>query len=238
MSCSWPERERTRFAPTWLVAMSYRGHQASASELAVRSSCSRRWNRGEPGCLPAFVLRRASSPCATMGQSGRASRAAGSVNIQRARFGWTLSVTPGNSSAAASFQASRSYLLPVTYAGLGSTIFGISATSGARYSKCSRGCVLSVAIAIRCARSGSPSLSASAIAVSTWGEARTSRPCSRNVYQVVLIPARFASSSRRNPGVRRRGEPGRPTSDGAVRSRLARRNEPSSCRRSVVESVT
>jgi len=123
MSCSWPERERTRFAPTWLVAMSYRGHQASASELAVRSSCSRRWNRGEPGCLPAFVLRRASSPCATMGQSGRASRAAGSVNIQRARFGWTLSVTPGNSSAAASFQASRSYLLPVTYAGLGSTIF-------------------------------------------------------------------------------------------------------------------
>src|SRR4051812_33483175 len=41
--------------------------------------------------------------------------------------------------------------------------------------------------------------------------------------------ARTATSSRRRPGVRRRGPEGRPTSSGRSRSRRLRRNVPSSC---------
>src|SRR5256885_2552919 len=41
--------------------------------------------------------------------------------------------------------------------------------------------------------------------------------------------ARTATSSRRRPGVRRRGPEGRPTSSGLSRSRRLRRNAPSSC---------
>ncbi len=64
------------------------------------------------------------------------------------------------------------------------------------------------------------------------------RPCSRKVYQVALIPASIASSSRRRPGVRRRDDPGSPTSTGLTRSRRARRNAPSSRRCCSVASLT
>ena len=49
-----------------------------------------------------------------------------------------------------------------------------------------------------------------AMASSTSSEARTSRPCSSHVYQVVPTPASWATSSRRRPGVRRRPPFGQP----------------------------
>src|SRR5262249_26055194 len=58
------------------------------------------------------------------------------------------------------------------------------------------------------------------------------RPCSSQVYQVTPTPASCATSSRRRPGVRRRGPGGRPTSSGVTRSRLDRRKLASSVRRS------
>lgn len=54
----------------------------------------------------------------------------------------------------------------------------------------------------------------------------TLRPCSIQVSQVTLIPARAANSSRRSPGVRLR--PAAPS--GASRSRWARTKAPRSCR--------
>src|SRR5882672_2852159 len=45
------------------------------------------------------------------------------------------------------------------------------------------------------------------------------RPCSSHVYQVTLTPASAATSSRRNPGVRRRWVSGNPTSVGESRAR-------------------
>jgi hypothetical protein len=59
----------------------------------------------------------------------------------------------------------------------------------------------------------------------------TSLPCSSRVYQLPLIPASCASSSRRSPGVRRRLTPwGSPTFSGRSAARRARRNAPSSWR--------
>lgn len=65
-----------------------------------------------------------------------------------------------------------------------------------------------------------------------WSEGRMSRPCSKYVYQVALIPASSASSSRRSPGVRRLPVDGRPASRGVMRSRRLRRKAASSRRRS------
>jgi hypothetical protein len=65
----------------------------------------------------------------------------------------------------------------------------------------------------------------------TAGDTSLPRPCSRYVYQVVLTPARTATSSRRNPGVRRRPAMGKPTSLGFICSRRARRNLASSASR-------
>lgn len=62
---------------------------------------------------------------------------------------------------------------------------------------------------------------------STCSDVRT-RPCSSHAYQELLMPASAATSARRSPGVRRRGEPGSPTSAGASRSRRERRNAPNS----------
>jgi hypothetical protein len=63
---------------------------------------------------------------------------------------------------------------------------------------------------------------------STSGEARTSRPCSIQVYQVTLMPHSCATSSRRRPGVRRRpwARCGRPAWAGAVCSRWDLRKSP------------
>src|SRR5262249_15334362 len=59
-----------------------------------------------------------------------------------------------------------------------------------------------------------------------------SRPCSSHVYQVTPTPASCATSSRRNPGVRRRRVGRRPTCSGFKRSRRLRTKAPSSRRRS------
>ena len=59
-------------------------------------------------------------------------------------------------------------------------------------------------------RSAGVSRSAREIASSTSSEARTSRPCSSHVYQVVPTPASCETSSRRSPGVRRRPPLGQP----------------------------
>ena len=59
----------------------------------------------------------------------------------------------------------------------------------------------------RWVRSAGVRRSARDSASSTSSEARTSRPCSSHVYQVVPTPARWATSSRRSPGVRRRPPP-------------------------------
>ena len=56
------------------------------------------------------------------------------------------------------------------------------------------------------------------------------RPCSSHVYQVTLTPASAATSSRRNPGVRRRFVSGRPTWAGESRARQPLRKS-MSCRR-------
>ena len=70
-----------------------------------------------------------------------------------------------------------------------------------------------------------------ASASSTSSEARTSRPCSSHVYQVVPTPASSATSSRRRPGVRRRPPLGSPTSSGWRLARRVRRKSASSARR-------
>src|SRR5471032_1610337 len=62
---------------------------------------------------------------------------------------------------------------------------------------------------------------------SASAEADTGRPCSIHVYQVGLTPHNWATSSRRNPGVRRRGPGGKPTAMGDSRSRCARMKSPS-----------
>src|SRR5471030_755460 len=62
---------------------------------------------------------------------------------------------------------------------------------------------------------------------SASAEADTGRPCSIHVYQVGLTPHNWATSSRRNPGVRRRGPGGKPTAIGDNRSRCARMKSPS-----------
>src|SRR5262249_9028817 len=59
-------------------------------------------------------------------------------------------------------------------------------------------------------------------------------PCSIHVYQVGLTPHSCATSSRRSPGVRRRGPGGKPTASGDNRSRCARIKSPSA--RAGVES--
>ena len=63
--------------------------------------------------------------------------------------------------------------------------------------------------------------------VSASADAETGRPCSIHVYQVGLTPHSCATSSRRRPGVRRRGPGGRPTACGDSRSRWARMKSPS-----------
>src|SRR5471032_1641898 len=62
---------------------------------------------------------------------------------------------------------------------------------------------------------------------SASAEADTGRPCSIHVYQVGLTPHNWATSSRRRPGVRRRGPGGKPTAIGDNRSRCARMKSPS-----------
>src|SRR5471030_3021500 len=62
---------------------------------------------------------------------------------------------------------------------------------------------------------------------SASAEADTGRPCSIHVYQVGLTPHNWATSSLRNPGVRRRGPGGKPTAIGDSRSRCARMKSPS-----------
>src|SRR3979490_1791319 len=62
---------------------------------------------------------------------------------------------------------------------------------------------------------------------SASAEADTGRPCSIHVYQVGLTPHNWATSSRRKPGVRRRGPGGRPTAIGDSRPRWARTKSPS-----------
>ncbi|MEU2924662.1 hypothetical protein ABZ636_06305 [Streptomyces sp. NPDC007251] len=54
------------------------------------------------------------------------------------------------------------------------------------------------------------------------------------MYQVTPTPDSWATSSRRNPGVRRRRPGGIPTSAGVTRARLLRRKAASSCRRRCV----
>ena len=61
-------------------------------------------------------------------------------------------------------------------------------------------------------------------------ETLTGRACSSHVYQVALIPANCATSSRRNPGVRRLGAVGSPTVSADTRARLVRRKSLSSRR--------
>jgi hypothetical protein len=86
----------------------------------------------------------------------------------------------------------------------------------------------------RCSRLAWSSRSARATASRTWTLALIGRPCSSHVYQVMPTPASRASSSRRSPGVRRRGPGGSPTSCGVTCSRRARRNLASSARRDVL----
>src|SRR6516165_1895314 len=57
------------------------------------------------------------------------------------------------------------------------------------------------------------------------------RPCSSHVYQLTPTPASSATSSRRSPGVRRRGPGDRPASSGRSLARRALRKPPSSARR-------
>src|SRR5262249_15146622 len=57
------------------------------------------------------------------------------------------------------------------------------------------------------------------------------RPCPSRVYQLPPPPASGATSSRRSPGVRRRGPGGSPTSSGCSPARGALRKSPSSARR-------
>src|SRR5579859_635339 len=84
---------------------------------------------------------------------------------------------------------------------------------------------------IRWVRSAGVHRSARAKASNTSSDARTSRPCSSHVYQVVPTPASCATSSRRRPGVRRRPLPRSPTSSGLMLARLVRRKSASSARR-------
>ena len=56
-----------------------------------------------------------------------------------------------------------------------------------------------------------------------------SRPCSIHVYQVTLNPQIWATSSRRNPGVRRRCPLPKPCAAGDWRSLRARRKALSDC---------
>ncbi|MBN3744411.1 hypothetical protein G3N96_03005 [Burkholderia sp. Se-20373] len=58
----------------------------------------------------------------------------------------------------------------------------------------------------RCSCSESVSISALAMCSSTLADGAPPRPCSSHVYHVGLIFARWATSSRRGPGVRRRPE--------------------------------
>src|SRR5688572_16613631 len=75
------------------------------------------------------------------------------------------------------------------------------------------------------------------IAASTSGEALMRRPCSSHVYHVTETPASIATSSRRNPGVRRWPPPrGNPTCSGVTASRRARKNSASSARWSIATS--
>jgi hypothetical protein len=82
-----------------------------------------------------------------------------------------------------------------------------------------------------CHRSARPRRKTRATASSTCVLALISRPCSSHVYQETPTPASSATSSRRSPGVRRRGPPGMPKSAGDSRARRARRKLPSSARR-------
>src|SRR5262249_3710037 len=66
---------------------------------------------------------------------------------------------------------------------------------------------------------------------STCQLALIGRPCSSQVYQLTPTPASRAPSSRRSPGVRRRGPGGSPTSSGCGPARRALRKSPSSARR-------
>lgn len=79
-----------------------------------------------------------------------------------------------------------------------------------------------------CIRSSSSRRSASASARTTAEDGRASRPCSRRAMYSTLTPASVATSSGRNPGVRRRlPVTGNPTSAGCICSRRARRNSAS-----------
>src|SRR6266700_1177051 len=75
----------------------------------------------------------------------------------------------------------------------------------------------------RCRRSLGVSLSACAMLSRTCAEGCTSRHCSSQTYQEVPILASCATSSRRNPGVRRRMPGGNPTSLGERRARRWRK---------------
>lgn len=79
-----------------------------------------------------------------------------------------------------------------------------------------------------CIRSSSSRRSASASARTTAEDGRASRPCSRRAMYSTLTPASVATSSGRNPGVRRHlPVTGNPTSAGCICSRRARRNSAS-----------
>ena len=65
--------------------------------------------------------------------------------------------------------------------------------------------------------SGSVSIRAREMRSSTSAEGAPPRPCSSQVYQVGLILARCATSSRRSPGVRRRPGESRTRRDRASR---------------------
>ena len=76
-------------------------------------------------------------------------------------------------------------------------------------------------------RSARDNCNATAMRASASADADTGRPCSIHVYQVGLTPHNWATSSRRRPGVRRRGPGGKPTAIGDSRSRCARMKSPS-----------
>src|SRR5580704_4261672 len=136
-----------------------------------------------------------------------------------------------NSSSDALFDSRTSNRLLIRLAGSGSSEYTISRmVSGTVTRMHSVRSGVASASRYRCSRSARSRRRVPATASSTCVLALISRPCSSQVYQVMPTPASRATSSRRSPGVRRRGPGARPTSSGRTLARRALRNRPSSAR--------
>ncbi|KDN85445.1 hypothetical protein KCH_26760 [Kitasatospora cheerisanensis KCTC 2395] len=221
--------------PLTIPDTSCRCQASSKSGEALRSRPTSAFHAGSAAWSAIEVRKRATTPALAAARSARFLANGVSVKIihmmLRSSSG-IVSKSPA-SQVYARLYARMSNRLLITTAGNGSSWSTMARIDPETVGHSATGVGSSAPASVnRCDRSLRSSSRALATASSTWADTWMSRPCSSHVYQVTPTAARPATSSRRNPGVRRRPTAGRPTCSGEMRSRRLRKNVASSRRRS------